>query len=799
MSAQSVYLKVTRISLRSASNLSKRRVDELNSGIGELRRLLSCVVCCQLLMDPYSPKGKRCQHNVCRLCLRGKKRLFPSCPQCEECSDFKTYEENRTMALQLLCYKTLCVHLLQSSLYAQLAGLRPQMGARELELLPRIKLPPKSTQEFIREGSNYDDMRDTFLPQPDLPFLKGLPSSLPAETPPTTAATTPEIPYEQHLPEHHQQLSISDIELEAAATAEQGHFSPLPLLPTGSRMGLQAHSAQLIFTSGTTDTTESGFMEQAWTGQVDLSEAVSVSSFPSNNTNFAVSYLMPAGASTPFDGQELHIGQVVQIGDSSQTAVLTAIAEPVREEEEEEHPQLAVLQDLDENEEGLNQLNILAVEEEPEQLAVLSVKEQLKEPDQLALLSATEQHEELSVLSDKEKPEELTVASVAEESDKLAVLSGTKEPKESVKDQSGKRKLDQIKEEHEHEDKEEATPEPVVKELKKEEPQEQAISHEGPVTRKRARSPKIPVQKVEEENKAEPKTKLQSSKSAFRRVRGKDNEKERPPKSKCRCGIAKTANPLTTCRTSRCPCYKNGNSCSGCNCVSCKNPHKVDFIKTDDEDEEEEEAVKSDVEKDSDQQKAMPAAQEESADGPPSLVPLSNLQQNQHPLVLVLNENGEYQGKFTHTFTSIPVSLNHYPFTGFNIFQGSKPVDPETVGFIRIQLQNNNGNSSIPQYAYIMPPTTPAGSATAPVPAPPPSPPPPPPPAPEREVIEPPPKKFRTGCRTRRGMANFSALDTVDELVSGGSTSNSAAGDRLSATDNAHSLFEEIMSGSDDL
>ncbi|KAH8237508.1 hypothetical protein KR038_002905 [Drosophila bunnanda] len=793
MSAQSVYLKVTRISLRSASNLSKRRVDELNSGIGELRRLLSCVVCCQLLMDPYSPKGKRCQHNVCRLCLRGKKRLFPSCPQCEECSDFKTYEENRTMALQLLCYKTLCVHLLQSSLYAQLAGLRPQMGARELELLPRIKLPPKSTQEFIREGSNYDDMRDTFLPQPDLPFLKGLPSSLPAETPPTTAATTPEIPYEQHLPEHHQQLSISDIELEAAATAEQGHFSPLPLLPTGSRMGLEPHSAQLIFTSGTTDTTESGFMEQAWTGQVDLSEAVSVSSFPSNNTNFAVSYLMPAGASTPFDGQELHIGQVVQIGDSSQTAVLTAIAEPVRKEEE--HPQLAVLQDLDENEEGLTQLNVLAVAEEPERLAVLSVTEGMEEPDQLALLSVTEQPEELAVLSVKEKPEELAeLASVAEESDKLAVLSGTKEPEESVKVQSGKRKLDQIEEDddqEEHEDKVEEVKQAKkeeVKEATKEEPQEQVASHEGPVTRKRARSPKIPVQKIEAENKAEPATKMQSSKSAFRRVRGKDNEKERPPKSKCRCGIAKTANPLTTCRTSRCPCYKNGNSCSGCNCVSCKNPHKVDFVETDDEDEEQ--AIKSDEEKDSSQQKAMPAPQEESVDaapesaapGPndgPSLVPLSNLQQSQHPLVLVQNENGEYQG--------------------FNIFQGSKPVDPETLGFIRVQLQNSDGNSSIPQYAYVMPPAAPAGSATAPVPAPAPSPPPPPPPAPEREVIEPPPKKFRTGCRTRRGMANFSALDTVDELVSGGSTSNSAAGDRLSATDNAHSLFEEIMSGSDDL
>lgn len=110
---------------------------------------------------------------------------------------------------------------------------------------------------------------------------------------------------------------------------------------------------------------------------------------------------------------------------------------------------------------------------------------------------------------------------------------------------------------------------------------------------------------------------------------------------------------------------------------------------------------------------------------------------------------------------------NPVPIAGFNIFQGSKPLDPVTVGFtIRVQLQHTDGFGSLPQYAYIMPtidpPNPPAPSLS-----------PPPPPAPDREVIEPPAKKFRTS-RTRRGRANFSALDTVDELVSGGSRSNSA-------------------------
>ncbi|XP_017110623.1 E3 ubiquitin-protein ligase msl-2 [Drosophila elegans] len=742
MLAQTVYLKVTRLSLRSASNLSKRRVDELNSGIGELRQLLSCVVCCQLLVDPYSPKGKRCQHNVCRLCLRGKKHLFPNCSQCEGCSDFKTYEENRLMGIQLLCYKTLCVHLLQSSLFGQLAGLRPQVGR---ELVPRIKLPPMTTQEFIREGSNISDTGDTFLPQPDLPFLKDLPTSLPAETPPTTAATTPELPYDQHL-------NISDIEAEAAATAEQGHFSPLPLLPTGSRMGLLTHGGQMVIA------TESGLIEHAWTDQVDLSAAVSVASFPSNSTNFAVSYVMPTAASTPFESQELQIGQVVQMADSTQLEVLETI---------ETSGQLAV--------------------EEPHQLAV---EESVEISAQLEELSV---EEPLAAIRDQEESRELEVpAEIVEQEEELALpiaqsplLADLEEPQAEVVS-SHKRKLSQLQaEEHVEQeviDKDLEELQAVAEEAAEEHLQPPNVElqeeEEPPLTRKRTRS-----LKASQAAKLEP-VKLQSGKSSFRKIRGKEKEeKAKPTKPKCRCGISGSANTLTTCRNSRCQCYNSGNSCAGCNCVSCKNPHKEDFVESDNEEELSPEPVVLEQTEEpaeaakQEEENSGEAVQPESSGDGISLVPLSNLQQSQHPLVLVQNENGEYQG--------------------FNIFQGNKPVDPATVGFMRVQLQNNDGNGSIPQYAYVMPP--PALPAEPPLPPPSLSPPP-PPPAPERKVIESSPtKKFRTTSRTRRGRANFSALDTVDELVSGGSRSNSAAGDRLSATDNAHSLFEEIMSGSDDL
>ncbi|XP_017004131.2 E3 ubiquitin-protein ligase msl-2 [Drosophila takahashii] len=722
MLATSAYLKVTSLSLRSTSNLSMRRVDELNAGIGELRQLLSCVVCCQLLVDPYTPKGKRCQHNVCRLCLRGKKRLFPQCSQCEDCSDFRTYEENRMMGTQLLCYKTLCVHLMHSSLYGQLAGLKPQLPR---ELAPRIKLPPLTTQEFIREGSNISDTGDLFLPQPDLPFLKDLPSSLPAETPPTTAATTPEIPYDHH------RLNISEIEAEAAATAEQGHYSPLPLLPTGSRMGLLHHQmagGQIVIA---TESSESGFMEHAWPDQVDLSNAVSVSSFPGNSTTFAVSY-----ASTPFDPQELQIGQVVQMGNSAQLAVLAEVEETVETVETVETTtttQLAVLaREIEEEEE-------LAEPEEP-----LATVEEVVEGEQVAAEPPLPAEEEIP------QEEQLT----------------------------HKRKLSQVQTEWQEE---QVTPEEAQDKDWQPNNEELEEEEEAPAKRKKTRTPKATQAAKIEPAPAEIKAKLQAGKGAFRKVRGGKQAEgnEKPAKAKCRCGVSGSANPLTTCRNGRCPCYKNYNSCAGCNCVGCKNPHLEDFVESDLEDDEEDFAVAEEAQP---EQPVVEPSEEPVAPAEPpptgniTLEPHPNWLMAEHPVVVMQNEHGQMQG--------------------FNLFQGNKPVDPVAVGCLGVEVQLNDERGSYTKFAYILPPPPP------PVPdAPPPSLSPPPPPAPEIPiVIEPPAKKFRTSkVRTRRGRANFSALDTVDELVSGGSRSNSAAGDRSSVTDNAHSLFEEIMSGSDDL
>nr|pir msl-2 protein - fruit fly (Drosophila melanogaster) [Drosophila melanogaster] len=772
--AQTAYLKVTRIAMRSASNLSKRRVEELNSGLGELRQLLSCVVCCQLLVDPYSPKGKRCCHNVCRLCLRGKKHLFPSCTQCEGCSDFKTYEENRMMAAQLLCYKR-CASTCSTRHYlVSWPGCGPRWPGSWC--LASSCLPKPHRSSFARAQTS-PTLLTSFCPSRICRSSRTCPHRLPAETPPTSAVTTPELPYDHHL-------NISDIEAEAAATAEQGHFSPLPLLPTGSRMGMLSHAGQIVIA---TESSESGFMDQAWTDQVDLSGTVSVSKYTNSGNNFAVSYVMPTSATTKFDPQELQIGQVVQMADSTQLAVLAAVEETV-----ETSTQLTVLSTtVEETVETSTQLEVLTSAEEPNEISDQLANLQVEESDEALVEETLKTAEGTSIPSE-------VVAEHMEEDQHLDVHTSQSptqtEMEEAVEEHvATKTQLGHVQTELQdaeslQKDFEDAKA--AAEEAKEKEKDLHAISaelqkedsDEPTLKRKRTRTLKASQAAKIEPVPSEVKTKVQSGKGALRRIRGKDKEeKVKPPKPKCRCGISGSSNTLTTAGIPDVLATRVTTAVPGVIACAARIRTRRTTLKVMRTMIWRISKCRRTFQKPMTQSEEPVVAeprQEENSMAPPdssapiSLVPLNNLQQSQHPLVLVQNEKGEYQG--------------------FNIFQGSKPLDPVTVGFtIRVQLQHTDGFGSLPQYAYIMPtidpPNPPAPSLS-----------PPPPPAPDREVIEPPAKKFRTS-RTRRGRANFSALDTVDELVSGGSRSNSAAGDRSSATDNAHSLFEEIMSGSDDL
>lgn len=124
---------------------------------------------------------------------------------------------------------------------------------------------------------------------------------------------------------------------------------------------------------------------------------------------------------------------------------------------------------------------------------------------------------------------------------------------------------------------------------------------------------------------------------------------------------------------------------------------------------------------------------------------------------------------------------NYFPYiAGFNMFNGSEPLHPTLAGFKPVLLQNNDGNSSVPQYAYVMPQAfnpQPQQTELTPVPS--------------------APKKFKPSVADP--VPTRVSSTSVDGLVSGGCRTKAAAGDSIDKADKAHSLFENIMSGSDDL
>lgn len=107
-----------------------------------------------------------------------------------------------------------------------------------------------------------------------------------------------------------------------------------------------------------------------------------------------------------------------------------------------------------------------------------------------------------------------------------------------------------------------------------------------------------------------------------------------------------------TCRNGRCACYVVGYRCVDCKCNGCKNPHTYSGGETSDEDEERMETEQIDSEEETTTTTSAAASTELVPTAVPvqtgyTLVPLDNLQQSQHPLVLIQNESGELQGKLS--------------------------------------------------------------------------------------------------------------------------------------------------------
>ena len=176
MNATSLYVSTCRLILQA-------KVDEANSWqdlyklFPCLRQSLSCTVCGNLLLEPYTPTETQCQHHVCRSCKGGKKKLKPSCSWCK---DYGKYVENVQLRTLLQCYKKLCQYVTSSELYRALSshGSPPSDNGRKL-------------LDIIEEGSGFRDDFKSSSPLFMLPAYTSTSTQTLDEPPPVQNGVSP--------------------------------------------------------------------------------------------------------------------------------------------------------------------------------------------------------------------------------------------------------------------------------------------------------------------------------------------------------------------------------------------------------------------------------------------------------------------------------------------------------------------------------------------------------------------------------------------------------------------------------
>lgn len=202
MKAVNLYVSISKIVYQlNYSPVLESKWTDLYRLVPFLRQALSCAVCAKLLIDPYNPKDKKCQHLVCRRCVRGKKNIRPQCMNCVECSDFRTYVENREIAIIMQCYKALCEYVMSLPVYQTICEAAIQTGV----VGDGIIIPSFSLVEFIEEGAN---LQDIFLFSNPVPFIKNEPvydlitdQKIKIESPaPSPPVHIVQKPIQQHLP-----------------------------------------------------------------------------------------------------------------------------------------------------------------------------------------------------------------------------------------------------------------------------------------------------------------------------------------------------------------------------------------------------------------------------------------------------------------------------------------------------------------------------------------------------------------------------------------------------------------------
>lgn len=152
MNATSLYVSASRLVFQTEGN--QLNWSDFYRLIPYLRQSLSCSVCGNLLINPYTPSTAHCQHHVCLSCIGGRKNLKPSCLWCK---DYNHYEANTQMRILLQCYKKLCEHILLTEPYQRMLSQAHVTRNGSAIIVNGNTGPPNSLVSFIEEGAHFKD------------------------------------------------------------------------------------------------------------------------------------------------------------------------------------------------------------------------------------------------------------------------------------------------------------------------------------------------------------------------------------------------------------------------------------------------------------------------------------------------------------------------------------------------------------------------------------------------------------------------------------------------------------------
>ena len=157
MNATSLYVTTSRLVLQQSHDCtSDQNWTDLYRLVPYLRQSLSCTVCGRMLIEPFKPSDGKCQHHICRGCVRGRKNLKPTCCWCRDSFNLDKYEENTQMRILLQCYKSLCQYIMNTPMYQIISRQTNTSGTSNL-MSNGVAIPNASLMEFIEEGACFQD------------------------------------------------------------------------------------------------------------------------------------------------------------------------------------------------------------------------------------------------------------------------------------------------------------------------------------------------------------------------------------------------------------------------------------------------------------------------------------------------------------------------------------------------------------------------------------------------------------------------------------------------------------------